>query len=181
VLLDGQEYSAVTSILHPFNLDSIGFASFMNRDTTRSVRASMTDDPATTDYYRFQVKVHGKKLHDRFWASCMPVVFDDLTFSGMTMNVEALRAIPTRLFLEDMNDEQRREYNRLTYRKGDTIYVKHSRMDYEAYRYWVTAAGELGGGNPFMSPAPVISNIKGENVLGVWCGYASKIDTLYFQ
>ncbi|MDR1113343.1 MAG: DUF4249 domain-containing protein, partial [Bacteroidales bacterium] len=178
VELDGQEYSAVTSILHPFTLDSIGLVPFMNRDSTLSVRALMTDNPATTDYYRFQVKVHGKKLYDRFWASSMPVVFDDLTFSGLTMNVEVLRAIPLRLFLEDMNDEQRKEYNRSTYRKGDTIYVKYSRIDYDSYRYWITAAGELNGGNPFMSPAPIISNIKGDNVLGAWCGYASKIDTL---
>ena len=181
VELDGQEYSAITSILRPFSLDSIRLTRFMNRDTTASVRVVMTDDPATTDYYRFQVKVHGKKLHDRFWVSNMPVVFDDLTFSGLTMNVEVLRAIPTSLFLEEMTDAQRREYYRLTYRKGDTIYVKYSRMDYDAYRYWITAAGELNGGNPFMSPAPIVSNIKGENVLGAWCGYASKIDTLYFR
>jgi len=181
IKLDEHEYHAVTSILHSFALDSIGLTSFMNRDSVASIRALMTDDPATTDYYRFQVKVHGKNLHDRFWASNMPVVFDDLTFSGLTMNVEILRAIPTYLFLEDMDESQRKDYNRLTYRKGDTIYVKYSRMDYNAYRYWVTAAGELNGGNPFMSPAPIISNINGDNVLGVWCGYASKIDTLYFE
>jgi hypothetical protein len=150
-------------------------------DTALSVRALMTDNPAATDYYRFQVKVHGKKLHDHFWASCTPVVFDDLTFSGLTMNVEVLRAIPTRIFLEDMNKEQNREYNRLTYRKGDTVYVKYSRLDYDSYHYWITAAGELNGGSPFMSPAPIISNIEGDNVLGVWCGYASRIDTLYFR
>ncbi|MDR1345451.1 MAG: DUF4249 domain-containing protein [Bacteroidales bacterium] len=181
VEFDGQEYSAVTSILHPFALDSIGFAPFKGSDSTLSVRALMTDNPATTDYYRFQVKVRGKKLHDRFWASCMPVAFDDLTFSGLTMNVEVLRTFPLRLFLEDMNDEQRKEYNRRTYRKGDTVYVKYSCIDYDSYRYWITAAGELNGGNPFRSPAPIISNIKGNNVLGAWCGYASKIDTLYFR
>ena len=151
------------------------------QDTTPTTRIQLTDNPATHDYYMFQIKVHGKRLHDRLWVTSFPVAFDDATFNGQTVNYEILRANPSSLFESTMTDEEKEEFYRVTYRKGDTIYMKTSLIDYDGFQYWsaMTYAISLGQ-NPFMSPAPVPCNIKGENVIGNWCGFASTIDTIYY-
>lgn len=174
-------YTSSTTICQPFHLDSVWLAFANEQDTTPTTRIQLTDNPATHDYYMFQLKIHGKRLHDRLWVTSFPVAFDDATFSGQTVNYEILRANPSSLFESTMTDEEKDEFYRMTYRKGDTIYMKTSLLDYESYLYWSAMTYELSvGQNPFMSPAPVPCNIKGENVIGNWCGFASTIDTLYY-
>lgn len=174
-------YTSSTTICQPFHLDSVWLAFASPQDTTPTTRIQLTDRAETHDYYMFQLKVHGKRLHDRLWVTSFPVAFDDATFSGQTVNYEILRANPSSLFESTMTDEEKDEFYRMTYRKGDTIYMKTSLLDYESYLYWSAMTYELSvGQNPFMSPAPVPCNIKGENVIGNWCGFASTIDTLYY-
>lgn len=174
-------YTSSTTICQPFHLDSVWLAFANEQDTTPTTRIQLTDNPATHDYYMFQLKIHGKRLHDRLWVTSFPVAFDDATFSGQTVNYEILRANPSSLFESTMTDEEKDEFYRMTYRKGDTIYMKTSLLDYESYLYWSAMTYELSvGQNPFMSPAPVPCNIKGENVIGNWSGFASTIDTLYY-
>ena len=174
-------YTSSTTIVEPFHLDSVWLAFANEQDTTPTTRIQLTDNPATHDYYMFQIKVHGKRLHDRLWVTSFPVAFDDATFNGQTVNYEILRANPSSLFESTMTDEEKEEFYRVTYRKGDTIYMKTSLIDYDGFQYWsaMTYAISLGQ-NPFMSPAPVPCNIKGENVIGNWCGFASTIDTIYY-
>lgn len=180
----GEVYTAKTSILHTFDLDSIGFnrGSELLTDTMRTIRVLMTDNPSENNFYQYMVKVHGKKIHDRLWVSTLPVAFDDATFSGLSFNFEVLRANPSAFLMGEMTEEEQREYFRVTYRPGDTVYVKHSLMDYDSYQFWNTGGYSAAmGQNPFMNPAPVVSNIKGKNVTGVWCGLASKTDVLIFE
>lgn len=178
---NGKVYTSTTSIREPFRLDSAWLAFLDDMDTLPTSRIQLTDNPATHDYYMFRIKVHGKKLHDRLWVTSMPVAFDDATFNGQTVNYEILRANPSSLFMATMTEEEQREYYRLTYRKGDTVYLKTSMLDYDAFQYWSAMTYGLAvGQNPFMSPAPVPCNISGDNVIGNWCGFASTVDTLYY-
>lgn len=178
---DGKVYTSKTTIREPFHLDSVWLAFLDENDTLPTSRIQLSDNPATHDYYQFKIKVHGKRLHDRLWVTSMPVAFDDATFNGQTVNYEILRANPSSLFMTTMSEEEQREFYRITYRKGDTIYLKTSMLDYEAYQYWSAMTYELAiGQNPFMSPAPVPCNITGDNVVGNWTGYASTIDTIYY-
>ena len=181
---DGKHYEAKTSIPQPFELDSIWFVfSETNpQDTTPSIRVLMTDNPLEANYYRFFVKVHGQRLSDRLWVSTVPMVFDDRTFNGQTLNYEVLRANVSTMFSPTMSDEELSEFYRLTYRPGDTVLVKHTTIDEDSYKFWLSASDEITfGQNPFMNPSPIVSGIKGENVIGVWSGYASKIDTLIYS
>lgn len=174
-------YTSSTTIVEPFHLDSVWLAFANEQDTTPTTRIQLTDRRESHDYYMFQLKVHGRRLHDRLWVTSFPVAFDDATFNGQTVNYEILRANPSSLFEPNMTDEEKEEFYRVTYRKGDTIYMKTSLIDYDGFQYWsaMTYAISLGQ-NPFMSPAPVPCNIKGENVIGNWCGFASTIDTIYY-
>lgn len=174
-------YTSSTTIVEPFHLDSVWLAFANEQDTMPTTRIQLTDRPETHDYYMFQLKVHGKRLHDRLWVTSFPVAFDDATFNGQTVNYEILRANPSSLFESTMTDEEKDEFYRVTYRKGDTIYMKTSILDYEGFLYWSAMTYEISvGQNPFMSPAPVPCNIEGENVIGNWCGFASTIDTIYY-
>ena len=178
-------YESETYIPNTFELDSIWIAKLRPEDTTATVRVLLNDDGASRDYYQFKVKVKGNGLNDRLWAFTLPLTFDDATFNGLVFNYEILRATPSSLYAAALSDEEKRKYWRGDYRVGDTIYVKRSLMDYDSYRFWSTAMSEISfGQSTFMSPPPIQGNIKcntGEHVLGSWCGFASKEDTVYFR
>lgn len=177
-----KEYIATTSMQEPIRLDSAWFAFLDETDTMPTSRIQLTDRASTHDYYMFRIKVHGKKLHDRLWVTSMPVAFDDATFNGQTVNYEILRANPSSLFMAEMSDEEKEDYYRITYRKGDTVYLKTSIIDYDAFQYWSAMTYELAvGQNPFMSPAPIPCNISGKNVIGNWTAFASTVDTMYYR
>lgn len=177
-----QTYTATTTIPRTFDLDSIWFsnmAEFLNADTMRTLRILMHDDPSEANFYAFKLKVSCPKFKDRLWNSTVPLAFDDKTFNGLTFNYELERYNVASMFMFDLTEEERQAQSRLTFRPGDTVYVKHSQMDYHSYQFMITGGLEATlGANPFLNPAPVISNIQGENVLGCWCGLASKIDTV---
>lgn len=180
----GKTYTSRTSILHTFELDSIGLDHSLETlaDTSYTVRVLMTDDASEMNYYQFFIKIHGRKLHDNIWVTALPVSFDDATFNGQQFTYEVLRSNPSTFFMPKMDEEAQREYFRMTCRPGDTVYVKHCQMDYDSYQFWNTGGNEAAmGQNPFMNPAPIISNIHGDNVSGLWCGYAAKTDVLIYD
>ena len=178
----GEQYTAQTTIPSTFALDSIRFdnpSEFVNSDSMRAIRIQMTDNPMESNYYAFSVKVHCPVFQDHLWVSSIPVAFDDKTFNRLTFNYEIERYGVSMLFASAMSEEERKAYSRMTFRPGDTVYVRHSQMDYDTYRFMITGGSEaVLGSNPFTNPAPVASNIKGERVLGNWSGFASAVDTL---
>lgn len=182
VKYNDKTYTAETTIPNTFDLDSLWFSilsEYVNADTTRTIRLQMTDDPAEENYYAFKLKVSCPKFKDRLWVCTVPMAFDDKTFNGITFNYELERFGIPNMFSFNQSEEETQAQRRLTFRPGDTVYVKHSQMDYNSYRFMITGGYEaVMGTNPFTNPAPVISNIQGENVLGAWCGFASKTDVL---
>lgn len=176
----GQTFSSKTSVLQPFDLDSSWLA--YHGDSSATIRILWSDNPSQKNYYQFCVKVHGLKLTDKQWVTSIPVVFDDATFNGQTFNYEIMRGNPSALFTPNLSRDELSEYMRMTFRPGDTVFMRYSAIDYNSYRFYSTAGADIMfGQNPFLSPAPIVGNIQGENVLGVWCGYACKIDTLVFD
>ncbi|MBR4536495.1 MAG: DUF4249 domain-containing protein [Bacteroidales bacterium] len=180
----GKKYTASTRVLHTFDLDSIGFYNESNLmgNTRKTIRVLLSDDPQEANFYQFFVKLRCKTIRDRVWVTTLPVAFDDATFNGLTFNYEVLRANPSAFFMPLMTEEEQKEYFRVSYRPGDTVYVKYGLIDYDSYQFWNTGGNSASlGQNPFTNPAPTISNIKGDNVTGVWCGYAAKTDRLVYH
>ncbi|MCR4965513.1 MAG: DUF4249 domain-containing protein [Bacteroidales bacterium] len=187
VIYHDTTYTAHTTIPSTFDLDSIWIdtaymASEFNSDTNATVRCLLTDNPAENNYYSFSVKVRNEKFSDRLWIYTLPIAFDDQTFNGQTFNFEILRAGISSFLMPALDDEVRQDYFRISYRPGDTILVRHSLIDHDTYRFMVTGGNDaVFGSNPFTNPAPVSSNLVGENVLGNWSGFASKVDTLVWE
>lgn len=180
----GKVYTATTTIPHTFDLDSIGFDrsnEILERHFT-TIRLQMTDNPAEDNFYQFFVKLHSKKIQDRLWVTTLPVAFDDATFNGQTFNFEILRANPSIFMLPTMTAAEEKEYFRMYFRPGDTVWVKYGQMDFDSYQFWSTGGNNSAlGQNPFTNPTPTISNIHGDNVTGVWCGFASKTVQLIYR
>jgi hypothetical protein len=179
--LDGKVYTSETAIKNNFDLDSVAFVPPFGQtviDTAANLRIWMTDNGYGGNYYQFKVKIHCNKFSDRLWITTIPAAFDDSPFMGKSFNYEIIRGAPSAIFMPEMSEQDRKQYLRGNYRVGDTVYLKYALLDFSSYRFWQTISGELTfGQNPFMSPAPIISNIKcntGEKCLGVWCGAAKK-------
>jgi hypothetical protein len=182
-------YTAETKILEPFDLDSMGFVPTFGHtkiDSIANIRITMTDNGHGGNYYQFKVKIHSN-IHgkdkgiptDDLWITTIPAAFDDSPFKGQTFNYEIIRGTPPTLRMPpNMTEREQRLYFRMNYKIGDTVFLKYAKLDFNSFQFWNTAGGEIGfGQNPFMSPEPIISNIKcntGEKCLGVWCGSAKK-------
>ena len=178
---DGQTYTAETYIPKTFDLDSIGFdqSSELMDDTMATVRVLMTDDPTEVNYYAFSSKVHSPKLYDRLWVCSIPVAFDDRTINGLSVNYEVARYGYSTLMRDLLSEEDQENFSRMTFRPGDTVYVKHTQIDHHTYLYLLSVGTEAAfGSNPFTNPLPAVSNFNSDRVLGHWSGYASKVDTL---
>jgi hypothetical protein len=120
---NGNTYTSQTSILQPFEIDSIWFSPQNEGvDSAATIRILITDNGSLKNYYQFFVKVRGKKLQDRFWVTSLPVALDDVSFNGQTFNFEIFRANPSNLLMSSMTEEERREYYRMTFRPGDTVF-----------------------------------------------------------
>ena len=176
-------YTSETKILDTFELDSVAFVPTFGRteiDSIANIRIWMTDNGQSGNYYQFKVKIHckDKGFPDRLWITTIPAAFDNSPFFGQSFNYEIIRGAPSAIFMPNMTDKEMRRYLRGNYRRGDTVYMRYSRLDYASFNFWSSISGELTfGQNPFMSPTPVLSNIlcnTGEKCLGVWCGSASK-------
>lgn len=178
---DGQTYTAETYIPKTFDLDSIGFdqSAEMLNDSMASIRMLLTDDAAEENYYAFFCKVNCPTLQDRLWISGLPVAFDDRTFNGLTFNYELTRAGYSMLMRGMMSDEEQESFSRMTFRPGDTVYVKHTQIDHDTYLYLLSAGSEaVLGSNPFTNPMPAVTNFNSDEILGHWSGFAAKTDTI---
>ena len=178
---EDKTYTAETYIPKTFDLDSIGFdqSAEILSETQATIRMLLTDPADEENYYAFFCKVNSPTLRDRFWICGLPVAFDDRTFNGLTFNYELTRLGYSPLLYGMMTDEQQETFGRRTFRPGDTVYVKHTQVDYHTYKYLLSAGSEAAmGSNPFTNPMPAVTNFDSDEVLGHWSGFAAKIDTI---
>jgi len=174
VVVNGKEYLSTTTILPAVPLDSLYFVEMGGPDHAGIVRASFTDPAGAHNYYRVFAKVIGKdQIFLPIWGGA---TFDDRLIDGVHTTGDIYRGSQSNLIQNDTSTTQ--EYMTAHYfMPGDIVVVKWCSMDYNSFKFWYTADVEIySGGNPFMSPAPIISNIP--DALGVWCGYGTIFDTL---
>ena len=153
---------AETTIPYPASIDSFSVTP-IEGDSLFQLNAFFEDSVSEEDYYKFFVCVKGRD--NVLLPSFLGTMNDDV----LDKSVKATIYQPTRLFSG--------EYSPF-FRKNDSVSVKISRMDANAYQFW-KAYDELQSFSGVMF-FPVLhslpSNVKGG--IGYWFGYGSTIYNL---
>ncbi|MGI6321395.1 MAG: DUF4249 domain-containing protein [Bacteroidales bacterium] len=173
-----EEYiiTATTTIPQPFEFDTIYYVEQFPEHRMGFLRMKFTDRAGENNYYRIFSMVLGK--HSNF-RPALNSTFDDRLFDGQEMIYELYQGQASNIISPDYYQDSL-HYLKYYFGDGDTILLKYATMDYDHYKFWYTAEWIINAGdNPFLSPAPIHSNIDG--AMGVWGGYASRIDTLYLR
>jgi hypothetical protein len=175
----GNIYTAQTTIpVNTVQIDSFKLFKQFN-DTTASLRVFFTDKANSYDCYRFFLKIQGL---DQYYSQIFSGTFDDLTFNGLSGSYEMMRSPPSNLPLSGQSREERENYYRATFRKGDVIHIKSTMTDKATQDYWFPLQTDIAMGmNPFLTPGTYPTNINGENVSGVWSGYHVRYDTIRYD
>jgi hypothetical protein len=173
VVAEGKTLFANTVIPQPVPLDSLWFRIYnTNNDSLGFVWAHLTDPQGLGNQYRW----FAKRLHkDNTFIAPFGSEFDDKFIDGQSFDFAYNRGMdPTSTAIDDNNIEAG------FFKKGDTVAVKFCTIDRDAYLFYRSFdTDHYSTGNPFASPASVISNIyPQEDALGIFCGYGAVLDTV---
>jgi hypothetical protein len=166
---EGQTLTATTTIPLSIPLDSAWFKVQPGEDSLGYIWATFTDPTQQGHYYR----IFTKRLSiDKIYIPTLGSVYDDKFFTGQTLTFSLLRG-PASNISPTIDPEAG------YFCKGQTIVVKTCSIDQIQYNFWRSAENEIyGGGNPFINPSQIPTNINGGG-LGDWCGYGCSIDTVF--
>ncbi len=168
--VNGKTYTSNTTIYPSVTLDSTYFK-LQNNDSLGYMWATLNEPQVLGNCYRWYAKRIGKD--NQFYAPYNSA-FDDKFINGKLFDFGYDRGTdPNSTAADDSNAE--RGY----FKKGDVVVVKFcttGQNEYLFLRSYYTNL--LSNGNPFASPSNIQSNVQGENVLGLWCGYNPVYDTV---
>ncbi|MGV3630260.1 MAG: DUF4249 domain-containing protein [Bacteroidota bacterium] len=173
---EGKTYTSQTEIGQPTAFDSVYWKAAEGIPDYGYSYVTLTDPAASYDAYMWEVKRINKNPDgtgkDAFFMKTFAPVFDDEFINGMTFDFWYENPMS---FQEEENvDEKYRGY----YKLGDTVVIKFSKMDRDAFEFYEKKYVQLSsGGSPFASPSNIPTNIKG-GALGVWAGFSTYFDTL---
>lgn len=183
VLVNGKTLTASTFIPQPVPLDSVWFKVNGNRDSLGYTWAHLTDPDTLGNSYRFFAQRINRyrygsdigKMKDSTFIAPQGSVFEDKFINGKSFDFAFDRgSFPNSQKDDDLNDEKR------FFKRGDTIVIKFCTIDRAHFEFWRSEETQVSNnGNPFGSPAPVLSNINGG--LGIWGGYNASFDTIIAQ
>jgi hypothetical protein len=161
---DGKTLSASTTIPQPVPYDSVWFQLDQGQDSLGFIYATVTDPAGVANYYRIFTKRLGR---DNSFVPLLGSVYDDSFFDGITVDFAMARG--TGAFGDDFEPDDEFRYFRL----GDSVSIRSCAIDSEHHRFWRAIEKDIfTGGNPFVSPSSIPSNIEGG--LGVWGGYGAQ-------
>jgi hypothetical protein len=158
VVHEGKEYTATTSIVTPYRVDTMWFVLEPKEDSLGYIHTIITDNPDEKNYYRYYTKRLGK---DYYYTPGIMSLWDDRFFNGMEFEFVLWRGrgIEIDYGVEDPDSH--------FFRLGDTVSVKSCMLDYDSFWYWKT-----------LGSRETLSNINPKGTaLGVWCGYGAAYHT----
>lgn len=180
VIAGGKTLHSITSIPQTVKLDSVWWKPDGRRDSLGFAWAHLTDPDTIGNCYRWFAQrinhyTYGEdkgKIKDSTFIPAPGSAFDDKFINMKSFDF----SFPRGKFQfsnkkDDSNNEQ------FLFKRGDTIVVKFCSIDRAHFEFWRTEETQVrNNGNPFGSPAPILSNIEGG--LGIWGGYAPSYDTI---
>ncbi len=178
VKYEGQTYTASASIVSPSSLNQLYWKAKTGLTDYGYAWAELSDNGSQYDAYYWQSKrinlgPNGQTVDPGYIATFNPV-FDDEFFNGLTFSFY----YENPAVWDDPNVPE--DYKGL-YRIGDTVVIKLSKLDQNAFNFLEKKFIQIGtAGNPFATPINAPTNITG-GALGAWTGYSPTYDTFVCQ
>lgn len=167
IISEGKTYTANTRIPNSTKrIDSVYWkpAPAGNPADKAALMLKVFDPPGFGDYTRYFTKRNNEPFYPG-----LNSVYDDQVIDGTTYEVQVERGV-------NRNEEHEEGYS--FFDRGDTVTLKLSNIDKATFDFWRTMEFTYATvGNPFSSPAKVMSNIAGGG-LGYFGGYASQYRTI---
>jgi hypothetical protein len=163
VQYSGQTLEAETVVPAPVPLEYVTTEKL--KEGNYILKAGVTDDAATKDYYKFFVKVARK---DSLYKPSFMGLMDDEVMTSQTTEVQVFNGYNPSSLSTDVQ---------MHFQEGDRVFVRFCTLCESSYQYWsdYDDVSSLAL-NPFFPVTKKIrSNIKGG--LGYWAGYG----TSYYQ
>lgn len=178
VLLEGNEYTAQTTIPPPVLLDSLRFKlrNPQDNDSLGLLWIYFKDPDTLGNNYRIFTKTIGK---DKIFVHPNASVANDKLINGQKVEYVVSRGRNTNIQTDSNADPNVNEAPRWAFVKGETVVLKFCSIDIVHFDFWKSIQQQLASnGNPFSSPTSVRSNIKG-GAIGIWGAYGVTLDTIH--
>ena len=173
IQLNGKTYTAQTSIYPQVKLDTLWFK-VEKQDSLGYIYTHMQEPAQQQNEYRWFAKRIGK---DQDFIAPLGSTFDDKFINGKSFDFAYDRGMLQNSSAEDDNNAEKG-----LFKKGETVVVKFCTIGYDEFRFFRSYdANIISNGNPFAAPTNLQNNIRGQNVLGVWCGYNPFLDTVLLK
>lgn len=175
ILLNGKTYTAQTSIYPEVKLDSLWFK-VERQDSLGFIYAHMHEPPQLGNWYRWQAKrING--VTDADFIAPLGSAFDDKFINGQSFDFAYDRGMLQNSTATDDNNAEKGYFKR-----GELVVVKFSTIGEKEFLFFRSFdQNAVSNGNPFAAPTSLQSNIQGQNVIGLWCGYNSFLDTVLLK
>jgi hypothetical protein len=173
IQLNGKTYTAQTTINTPVKLDSLWFK-IEKQDSLGYIYTHLQEPAHLGNWYRWQAM---RIVKDQDFIAPMGSAFDDKFINGKSFDFAYNRGMLQNSISDDDNNVEKGFF-----KKGDNVIVKFSAIGENEFRFFRSYdANALSNGNPFAAPTNLQSNIQGQNVLGLWCGYGNYVDTVLLK
>lgn len=170
VTYEGKTYTSSTTLFPPTTLVDLYWKEETNKPGLGWSYGKLADPAGQYDAYCWEVKY---KNENAFTKTFNPF-FDDVFFDGLTFDFPYENPM-------NWDDETIPQEERGYFHLGDTVVVKLSKLDRDAFEFYEKKYAQLySAGNPFATPTNIPTNIKG-GALGVWAGFSPSYDTLICQ
>jgi hypothetical protein len=173
IQLNGKVYTAQTTIYPQVKLDTLWFKP-EKQDSLGFIYAHMHEPPQLGNWYRWLAKRISK---DQDFIAPLGSAFDDKFINGKSFDFAYDRGMLQNSTATDDNNVEKGYF-----KKGETVVVKFCTIGEKEFRFFRSYdENVVSNGNPFAAPTNLQSNIQGQNVLGLWCGYNAFLDTVLLK
>lgn len=175
VQVNGKTYTAQTTIYPQVKLDTLWFK-VEKQDSLGFIYTHMEEPSQIGNWYRWEAK-RINKIKDLDFIAPLGSSFDDKFINGKSFDFAYDRGMLQNSTADDDNNIEKGMF-----KKGENVVVKFSTIGEKEFLFFRSYdANIISNGNPFAAPTNLQSNIQGQNVIGVWCGYNCFLDTVLLK
>jgi hypothetical protein len=175
IQVNRKTYTSQTTIYPQVKLDTLWFK-VEKQDSLGFIYTDMHEPPQLGNWYRWQAK-RLNLVKDGDVIAPLGSAFDDKFINGKSFDFAYDRGMLQNSTAADDNNTEKGMF-----KKGELVAVKFSTIGEAEFKFFRSYdQNVVSNGNPFAAPTNLQSNIQGQNVIGLWCGYNNFLDTVLLK